>query len=357
MSARTPLQIETSRKNGSMSRGPSTPEGRARSAKNSYKHGLTGKGVVLPTEDAAELDEKIERMEAEEGPKTELARELLHRIALFLLKLKRGAEYEAKMIAHSMLNAKDRYIDARLTEVQKQLDWIAAEPGINARRLRRTPEGVGALILCWQDMAAILTGHEFHRWDYGHWQRIENLKGRRPEDYPMSRDGALSKAIWGDNQHLQPGEIEGMNSKEVKEWARKELLQQVEAEIASLEAHKATFDMEALARDRDDSVARAVFDPSKEAQLARKYDASNERSLMRTIKEFREIQAQAAEVEERQKVAPEPDESSGSFLPEPAEEPVETADADPTPSETPETPGLNRRARRKRLAEARSKGR
>jgi hypothetical protein len=323
---------------------------------NSYKHGLTGAGIVLPTEDAEELDEKIRRMEAEMGPKTELARELLHRIALFLLRLKRGAEYEAKIIAHAMLHAKDRYVDSILAEVQKQLDWIAAEPTLNARRLRLRPEGVDALILCWQDMAAVLTGHGFHRWDYGHWQRIENLKGRRPEDYPMSRDGALSKAIWGDTDHLQPGESEGMDSKQVKEWARKELLERVEAEIASLRAHKETFDMAALAKDREDAVGRAVFDPSKEAQLARKYDAANERSLMRTIKEFREVQAQATEAEERQKVASEPGESSGSFLPEPAEGPVEEADADPTPSETPENPGLNRGAKRKRLAEARSKG-
>jgi hypothetical protein len=114
--------------------------------------------------------------------------------------------------------------------------------------------------------------------------------------------------------------------------------------------------MEALARDRDDSVARAVFDPSKEAQLARKYDAANERGLMRTIKEFREVQAAAAEVQQPQEIASDPPETSGSFLPEPAEEPVEEVDADPTPSTTPENPGPNRRARRKRLAEARSKG-
>ena len=212
------------------------------------------------------------------------------------------------------------------------------------------------MIRLWEQVAAVLTRPGAYAWDYGHWQRIENLRGKRPEDFPMSRDGALSKAIWGDTQYLQPGELEGIDPKSVKEWASKQLMERVEAEIASLKAHKATFDMEALARDRDDAPARAVFDPSKDAQLARKYDGANERGLMRTIREFREVQAEAMEIEERQKVASEPSESSGSFSPESPGEPIEEASVDLIAPMVPEKPGLNRQARRKRLAEARSKG-
>ena len=49
-------RAEASRKNGAKSRGPKTPEGRARSAQNALKHGMRAQQhLVLPDEDAAEF--------------------------------------------------------------------------------------------------------------------------------------------------------------------------------------------------------------------------------------------------------------------------------------------------------------
>jgi hypothetical protein len=48
---------EVSRINGAKSRGPLTPEGKARSARNSYKHGITAQSFLLPLEDPAAFEE------------------------------------------------------------------------------------------------------------------------------------------------------------------------------------------------------------------------------------------------------------------------------------------------------------
>src|SRR4051794_7908973 len=51
----TPAQVDASRANGALSRGPITPEGKARSALNGTRHGLRGSTfALLPDEDPAE---------------------------------------------------------------------------------------------------------------------------------------------------------------------------------------------------------------------------------------------------------------------------------------------------------------
>src|SRR3954465_8293422 len=71
--------------------------------------------------------------------------------------------------------------------------------------------------------------------------------------------------------------------------ALSEHVRQVEAEFVPPEG----VDEAESARLRSEAVRRAMFDPSKEATLARKYEAAAERAFFRCLKELRQMQRQA----------------------------------------------------------------
>jgi hypothetical protein len=93
-------RAEASRKNGAKSRGPKTPEGKARSAQNALKHGLRAeKYVVLPEEDAAEFAGLEAALIEELAPVGVLQTVLAQRIAVAAWRLARADRIEADLFA------------------------------------------------------------------------------------------------------------------------------------------------------------------------------------------------------------------------------------------------------------------
>ena len=90
----SPAQLQSNIRNAARSTGPRTPAGRAASCRNSLKHGLTGKGIVLREEDAAEVERRLAALEAELKPTSGIELELVKRIALMTVRLDRSAEPE-----------------------------------------------------------------------------------------------------------------------------------------------------------------------------------------------------------------------------------------------------------------------
>jgi hypothetical protein len=92
-------RAEASRRNGAKSRGPRTPEGKARSAQNALKHGMCAqKHVVLPQEDAAAVAALETAIRAELAPIGTLQTVLARRVAVAAWRLERADRMEAEAL-------------------------------------------------------------------------------------------------------------------------------------------------------------------------------------------------------------------------------------------------------------------
>ena len=93
-------RAEASRRNGAKSRGPKTPDGKARSAQNALKHGLrAAKYVVLPEEDGAEFAALEAAMVEELAPVGALQTVLARRVAIAAWRLARADRIEVELFA------------------------------------------------------------------------------------------------------------------------------------------------------------------------------------------------------------------------------------------------------------------
>jgi hypothetical protein len=87
-----------SRKNGAKSRGPKTPDGKARAAQNALRHGMRAlRYVVLPDESAAEFHALEEAFVDELAPEGALQTVLARRVAVAAWRLARADRMEVEL--------------------------------------------------------------------------------------------------------------------------------------------------------------------------------------------------------------------------------------------------------------------
>jgi hypothetical protein len=97
-------RAEASRRNGAKSRGPKTPEGKARSAQNGLKHGFRAqKHIVLPGESAAEFQAFEEALLEELAPEGALQCAFARRIVSAVWRLERAERLEVDLFAENQL--------------------------------------------------------------------------------------------------------------------------------------------------------------------------------------------------------------------------------------------------------------
>jgi len=253
----SPERRKANRENARRSTGPRTEAGKARSRANHVIHGLTGEGVALPIEDAAEVDRRFRALGDDLRPSGERGRILAHRAAYLAVRLDRCARYETATLAEAIRSAEADFDDRRREEVERAIAGFAEEPGVSVRRLCRIPEGVDWLLGAWDDLGRDLAAGI---WGFDHVKRAESLLGRKTDDVGNSAVNALSAAMYGDFRLVDPPEVPRPTDPDIlqarQDSARADLAALVEAEVGRLRQVRAALPLEAIARGRAEAPLR-----------------------------------------------------------------------------------------------------
>src|SRR5262245_7586629 len=115
-------QLDANRANAKRSTGPRT--GKARSRANSWKHGLTGKRLVIEGEGASNFDELRASLLDDHDPQSVFECELVERLARILWPLRRVPFFEAAIIdaRQAQLDDEARRQDPRTYRTPKEFD-------------------------------------------------------------------------------------------------------------------------------------------------------------------------------------------------------------------------------------------
>ena len=296
-------RIEANRRNAAKSTGPKTPEGKARARANALKHGLTGAGVALPTEDAAAIEARFLQLQEEFAPTTTLGAELVQQMAMLVVRKHRADRAEAARLRGRTRRATAEFDQARSQRAGQLIEVIENHPRAYREALRAMPEGIERLIAALEDIRADLTG-PVPTWTEQHHHRLDALFGFRPDDFPRNRPTRFSRAILGENDAVGPRDEAPEDRVGLIRWATERLLGAIDAEITALVDHYDTLDLEGLVQDRLDAADCALIDPSPDDDRMRRYAAAAARDLSRTLRDYHLAEALGAPPESAPAAAP-----------------------------------------------------
>jgi len=140
----TDKQIAANRRNAAHSTGPRTESGKAIACRNSLKHGLLAKEIVIDAgegaESQAEFNAVLSDLHAQFEPQGPLEEMLIEKIAVAYWRLRRAHRYEVGLIRENLDNACDEYYAPDRFEpsaTKTPDDQIDAQIG-EARELRQS---------------------------------------------------------------------------------------------------------------------------------------------------------------------------------------------------------------------------
>ena len=288
-------RILANQKNSAKSTGPKTAAGKEISRRNALKHGLTGQGIVLAEVNEAEVDRRKTVLLQEMAPTSMMGAILVGEMATLSVRMERGAKQELAAVASNVRNAPGDFDKARCQRAEDLMIGLGENPRGNLRLLFEMPEGVELMIQTWNDLRSDLNREGKPLWTSAHLVQAASLLGIREEDARTSPIGQLSRGVWGDFAIEIDDESEDADLEVSHAQARAKLLETIDAEVAALEELYDTLDFETIGLDRAEAGQRRLFDPSKEASLARRYESEARRGFYKALDAFPKAEAQAAD--------------------------------------------------------------
>ncbi len=128
----TEKQLAANRANAQLSSGPTSSEGKAKISHNALKTGLTGRTVLLPSDDVAAYQANIERVFRQFTPESEEERRLAQSLADTLWRLDRIPSLEAGIYAIGRRELASQFADESDEGVRKAM--IEAQVLLTYRR-------------------------------------------------------------------------------------------------------------------------------------------------------------------------------------------------------------------------------
>ena len=124
-------QIRANQANAARSTGPKTDEGKEKSRANALKHGLTGAGVVLPEQDAVEVERKAAAYARELNASDEIGRDLARQAALNMVRMNRAADQQSAALAERVRRVEAEFV-APEGATEEEAARLKAEAGRRA---------------------------------------------------------------------------------------------------------------------------------------------------------------------------------------------------------------------------------
>ena len=253
----SPARLAANRKNALKSTGPKTPEGKNAARLNAFKHGLAGEGDLLaPGEDAKLIEHRSEVFVRELGAVGEFGKLLARRAALLSVRMETLGERQMLAVAANKAEARDQFDAERFDEIEGWIKDLDDPKTLRAalEALEAIPEGVDYLILTWEEM-------------------LEAIRANADDAIISGR-----AALWlgGDDEESQALKADPTD--------------RISAELARLrlQSESMTDQIRRIAALRERAAKLAGFDPSPDANLARRYEAATERGMYRAMRAIAE---------------------------------------------------------------------